>query len=173
MKTLSWDKYHGHLSSYDIRDLGYNYRTTEIQSALGLIQLKKLDRNNQKRKRLVKAYWKELQGAEGVSIPFPGYETGPSYHLFPVLISPSIPRDRVMDGLRGHGIQASIHYPPIHLFSLYRRQFGYKYGVLPKTEEVSRREVTLPLHPGMNEEDVRWIAKKFRRVIQNAKRGSV
>jgi dTDP-4-amino-4,6-dideoxygalactose transaminase len=171
MKTLSWDKYRGHLSSYDIGDLGYNYRTTEIQSALGLIQLKKLDRNNQKRRKLVKAYRRELQGTEGISIPFPGYGTGPSYHLFPVLISPSIPRDKVMEGLRGHGIQTSIHYPPIHLFSLYRKEFGYKKGMLPKTEEVSRREVTLPLHPGMNGEDVRWIAKKLRGVIQNVKQG--
>jgi dTDP-4-amino-4,6-dideoxygalactose transaminase len=166
MKALSWDKYRGHLSSYDIGDLGYNYRTTEIQSALGLVQLKKLDRNNQKRRRLVKAYRRELQGAEGVSLPFPGYGTGPSYHLFPVLISPSIRRDDVMDALRGHGIQTSIHYPPIHLFSLYRKEFGYKKGMLPKTEEVSRRELTLPLHPLMGEEDVCWIANKLSEAMR-------
>jgi dTDP-4-amino-4,6-dideoxygalactose transaminase len=166
MKALSWDKYRGHLSSYDIGDLGYNYRTTEIQSALGLVQLRKLKRNNQKRRKLVEAYRRELQGTEGISIPFPKYGTGPSYHLFPVLISPSIPRDKVMDGLRGHRIQTSIHYAPVHLFSLYRKEFGYKKGMLPKTEEVSRREVTLPLHPGMDGDDVRWIAKKLRGVIR-------
>jgi len=166
MKALSWDKYRGHLSSYDIGDLGYNYRTTEIQSALGFVQLKKLDRNNQKRRKLVEAYRKELQGTGGISVPFPKCGTGPSYHLFPVLISPSIPRDKVMDGLRGHGIQTSIHYPPIHLFSLYRRQFGYKKGMLPKTEEVSRREITLPLHPGMDVKDVNWIAGKLKDVTR-------
>jgi dTDP-4-amino-4,6-dideoxygalactose transaminase len=166
MKALSWDKYRGHLSSYDIRDLGYNYRTTEIQSALGLVQLRKLNRNNQKRSKLVEAYRRELQGTEGISIPFPRYGTRPSYHLFSILISPSIPRDKVMEGLRSLGIQTSIHYPPIHLFSLYRRQFGYKKGMLPKTEEVSRGEITLPLHPGMDGDDVRWIAKKLRGVIR-------
>jgi dTDP-4-amino-4,6-dideoxygalactose transaminase len=165
MKALSWDKYRGHLSSYDIGDLGYNYRTTEIQSALGLVQLKKLDRDNQKRRKLVETYRNELQGSKGISIPFPKHGTGPSYHLFPILISPSFRRDKVMDGLRGHGIQTSIHYPPVHLFSLYRRQFGYKKGMLPKTEEVSQREITLPLHPLMDGDDVRWIAKKLREVI--------
>ena len=50
MKALSWDKYRGHLSSYDIEIFGYNYRTTEIQSALGLVQLKKLERNNRRRR---------------------------------------------------------------------------------------------------------------------------
>jgi dTDP-4-amino-4,6-dideoxygalactose transaminase len=173
MKALSWDKYRGHLSRYDIGDLGYNYRTTEIQSALGLVQLRKLNLNNQKRRKLVEAYRRELQGTEGISIPFPKYGPGPSYHLFCVLISPSIPRDKVMDGLRGHGIQTSIHYAPVHLFSLYRRQFGHKKGMLPKTEEVSRREVTLPLHPGMDGDDVRWIAKKLRGVIRNLKQGRV
>jgi dTDP-4-amino-4,6-dideoxygalactose transaminase len=173
MKALSWDKYRGHLSAYDIAELGYNYRTTEIQSALGFVQLKKLDRNNEKRRKLVKDYRKELQGTDGISIPFSRYGTGPSYHLFPVLISPSIPRDKVIDDLRGHGIQTSVHYPPIHLFSLYRRQFGHKEGMLPKTEEVSEREVTLPLHPGMDEDNVRWIAKKLRGVVQNLKQGRI
>ena len=166
MKALSWDKYRGHLSSYDIVELGYNYRTTEIQSALGFVQLKKLNRNNHKRRKLVEAYRKGLQGTSGISAPFPKCGTGPSYHLFPLLISPSIRRDKVMDGLRGHGIQTSIHYPPIHLFSLYRRQFGYKKGMLPKTEEVSRREITLPLHPGMDVKDVNWIAGKLKDVMR-------
>jgi dTDP-4-amino-4,6-dideoxygalactose transaminase len=173
MKALSWEKYRGHLSLYDIEGLGYNYRTTEIQSALGLVQLGKLNRNNQKRRRLVEAYRRELQGIEGISIPFLLYRTGPSYHLFPVLISSSIPRDKMMDKLKGHGIQTSIHYPPIHLFSLYRKQFGCKKGMLPKTEEVSRREVTLPLHPGMDGDDVRWIAKKLKGVIRDLKQGRV
>jgi dTDP-4-amino-4,6-dideoxygalactose transaminase len=166
MEALSWDKYRGHLSSYDIGALGYNYRTTEIQSALGLAQLKKLDRNNKKRKRLVEIYRKELQEGEGISIPFSKFKGNPSYHLFPILLAPSIDRNKVMERLKDFGIQTSIHYPPVHLFSLYRKRFGYKKGMLPNTEEVSRREVTLPLHPRMNEKDVRWIAKKVKEAIK-------
>jgi dTDP-4-amino-4,6-dideoxygalactose transaminase len=71
-----------------------------------------------------------------------------------------------MEALKKLGIQTSVHYPPVHLFSLYRKKFGYREGMLPKTEEVSRREVTLPLHPQMSGEDVRWIAKKVKEVIQ-------
>ncbi len=165
MEALSWDKYRGHLSSYDIRGLGYNYRTTEIQSALGLVQLRKLDRNNRKRKRLVEIYRKELQEVEEISIPFPKFKGNPSYHLFPILLAPSIDRKKVMERLKDFGIQASVHYPPVHLFSLYRKRFGYKMGMLPKTEEVSRREVTLPLHPRMKQEDVKWIVKRMKDVI--------
>ena len=166
METLSWDKYRGHLSSYDIRGLGYNYRTTEIQSALGLVQLRKLDRNNKKRKRVVEIYQRELQGIEGISIPFLKFKGNPSYHLFPILLAPSINRDRVMEKLKDFGIQSSIHYPPVHLFSLYRNQFGYQKGDLPKTEEVSQREMTLPLHPWMKWKDVKWITKKIKEILQ-------
>ncbi|MCJ7748113.1 MAG: DegT/DnrJ/EryC1/StrS family aminotransferase [Desulfobacterales bacterium] len=172
MEMLSWDKYRGRLSSYDIEGLGYNYRTTEIQSALGLAQLKKLDRNNRKRKTLVEAYRKELQEVKGISIPFLQFQGHPSYHLFPILVHnkqkalSSILRDRVMEGLRNFKIQTSVHYPPVHLFSLYRKNFGYKKGMLPKTEEVSGREITLPLHPRMDGKDVKWIAKKLKEVIK-------
>jgi len=165
METLSWDKYRGHLSSYDIRRLGYNYRIPEIQSALGLVQLRKMDRNNRKRKRLVEVYREELEGVKGIYLPFAAFKGNLSYHLFPILIDPSLNRNKVMDGLKGFGIQTSVHYPPVHLFSLYRMQFGYKKGMLPKTEEVGLREMTLPLHPRMKIENVKWIAKKLKSVI--------
>lgn len=166
MKSLSWDKYRGRLSSYDIERLGYNYRTTEIQSVLGLVQLKKLDRNNRKRKRLVEAYFKELQRVKGISLPFSQAIGTPSYHLFSILLTSDIDRGKVMEKLKHFGIQTSVHYPPVHLFSLYRKRFGFKEGMLPNTEEVSRRELTLPLHPLMNPGDVRWIAKRLKDVIR-------
>ena len=165
MEALSWDKYRGHVSSYDIEGLGYNYRTTEIQSALGLAQLKKLNRNNRKRKKLVELYVNGLQEIEGISIPFLKFKGQPSYHLFPILVAPHIDRNKVMEKLKHFGIQTSVHYPPVHLFSFYRRGFGLKRGMLPKTEEVSRREATLPLHPKMDAEDVKWIAKRVIEVI--------
>jgi dTDP-4-amino-4,6-dideoxygalactose transaminase len=166
MKALSWDKYRGHLSSYDIDELGYNYRTTEVQSALGLVQLGKMDRNNQKREKLVETYRKELQETKGLSLPFSQWGDRPSYHLFSILTAPSVKREKVMEGLRRHGIQTSIHYPPIHLFSLYRKSFGYREGMLPRTEEVSQRVITLPLHPLMNVRDVKWIAEKVKEVLK-------
>jgi dTDP-4-amino-4,6-dideoxygalactose transaminase len=168
MKALSWDKYRGHLSSYDIDALGYNYRTTEVQSALGLVQLRKMDRNNQKRAKLVEAYRRGLQDAEGISIPFSQWGGRPSYHLFSILVAGSIKREKVMEGLRRHGVQTSIHYPPIHLFSLYRKTFGYQKGMLPITEEVSQRVMTLPLHPLMKVRDVKWIVEKVKSVISES-----
>jgi len=166
METLSWDKYRGRASSYDIGTLGYNYRTTEIQSALGLIHLRKLDRYNKKRKRLTEIYRKELEGTEGISIPFYRFNGNPSYHLFPILIASTVDRNQVMEKMKDFRIQTSVHYPPVHLFSLYRKEFGYKRGMLPKTEEVARRGMTLPLHPRMDVGDVKWIAKKLKEMVK-------
>jgi dTDP-4-amino-4,6-dideoxygalactose transaminase len=173
MEVLSWDKYRGHLSSYDIVGLGYNYRITEIQSALGWVQLKKLDKNNRKRNRLVEVYRKNLVGVEGISIPFRRWKGNFSYHLFPILVRgeqadhSSLQRDRLMQGLKNFRIQTSVHYPPVHLFSLYRKRFGLKAGMLPKTEKASRMEMTLPLHPGMDEADVEWIVEKIKKMVKS------
>ncbi len=172
MRALSWDKFRGRLSSYDIETLGYNYRTTEIQSALGLIQLKKLERNNRKRGRLVETYRKALQDVPGIVIPFRHFKGDYSSHLFPILLKGESPRnsqarrDQLIKELAEQGIQASVHYPPIHLFSLYRKSFGYRSGMLPKTEEVSRCVITLPLHPRMSAADAKWISKKVEEIVK-------
>ena len=166
MKGLSWDKYRGRLSSYDVGGLGYNYRTTEIQSALGLVQLKKLDRNNKKRRRLVEVYQKEFQREGKILLPFSKFKGNPSYHFFPILVARPIDRNRLMEKLKNFGIQTSVHYPPVHLFSLYRKRFGFKLGMLPKTEGVSRREMTLPLHPRMNLREVSEIVNKLKGLME-------
>ena len=171
MRTLSWDKFRGHLSSYDIEVLGYNYRITEIQSALGLVQLKKLERNNRRRRRLVEVYRKELQDVSGILIPFVDFEGPYSYHLFPILISDESQtcgalRDQLMNDLKDGGIQASIHYAPVHLFSLYRKQFGYRTGMLPMTEAMSQRVITLPLHSRMAVTDVKRITQELKEIVK-------
>jgi dTDP-4-amino-4,6-dideoxygalactose transaminase len=171
MRALSWDKYRGHLSSYDVETLGYNYRTTEIQSALGRIQLKKLERNNRKRKGLVGVYRKELREVPGILLPFLRFNGDYSHHLFPILVKdengrPSkYLRDQLMVQLRDRGVQTSIHYPPVHLFSLYRKVFGYQGGMLPVTEEVSRGILTLPLHPRMGRVDATRIAHEVKEIV--------
>lgn len=171
MKALSWDKFRGHLSSYDIEVLGYNYRITEVQSVLGLVQLKKLERNNRRRRRLVEVYRKELQDVSAILVPFVGLEGPYSYHLFPILINGESQaraalRDQLMRDLKDAGIQASLHYPPVHLFSLYRQRFGYKTGMLPMTEAMSQRVITLPLHARMTMTDVKGITRKVKEIVK-------
>ena len=157
MTTLTWNRHKGHAHSYDVVDMGFNYRINEIASAIGSVQLKKLGENNERRRKIVEEYRKKLKDISGISVPFKDHKEKPSCHIFPILLSESINRDEFMDGLKEKGIQTSIHYPPVHLFTYYRKMFGFKEGMLPKTEFVGEHEVTLPLYPMMNVEDVKHV----------------
>ncbi len=151
MTSLTYDRHHGHAHSYDVVDLGYNYRIDEIRSALGIEQLKKLHNNNQLRKTLTERYWHALAKTK-VSLPFREHDGLSSFHILPILLPNEIDRNQFMNSLQEQGIQSSIHYPATHQFSYYRSRFGEE--SLPKTEEISMREVTLPLYPSMGTDRV-------------------
>jgi dTDP-4-amino-4,6-dideoxygalactose transaminase len=153
MTSLSWDRYKGHASSYDVKDLGFNYRITEIASAIGRTQLKKLNKNNQKRAMITEKYKKSLKDVNGLALPFYRYRGKPSYHLFPVIFPNQNRRDHIQSVLREAGIQTSIHYPPVHRFEYYRKRYSAE-GGLPVTEDVAARELSLPLFPGMTQEQI-------------------
>lgn len=148
MTSLTWDRHRGHAYSYDVVDLGYNYRLDEMRSALGLVQLRKLAANNASRRRITLAY-RDAYKSSGLGIPFAGGEGEPAYHIFPVLLPDGTDRTGFIDQMRSQGIQTSIHYPPIHQFEYYRARYP---GIsLHITEQVGLREVTLPLYPGMDD----------------------
>jgi len=157
MTTLTLDRHKGHASSYDVLELGYNYRIDEIRSAMGMVQLEKLEHNNLRRKEMVALYQKGLAGISKVKVPFANPCGASSHHIFPLLLDADINRDKLVEWLKVRGIQTSIHYPPIHLFDFYRRTFGFKEGLLPITEDVAKRELTLPLYPSMRAQDVQYV----------------
>jgi len=165
MTTLTWDRHKGHAHSYDVAGLGFNYRIDEIRAAIGLIQLGKLGHNNERRKHIVEEYEKQLQGIPEISIPFNTFVGKPSYHIFPILLAETVSREALIENLKADGVQTSIHYPPIHLFTYYRNRFGYNEGLLPITEKAGTQEITLPLHPLMKEEDVEYIVSKIKEAL--------
>jgi dTDP-4-amino-4,6-dideoxygalactose transaminase len=167
MTTLTWDRHKGHAHSYDVEDLGFNYRINEMASALGLVQLKKSDKNNGKRRKIVEEYRKRLKDMSGISVPFENHKEKSSCHIFPILLYEGINRNEFMDKLKERGIQTSIHYPPIHLFTYYRKMFEFKEGMLSKTEFVGEHEVTMPLYPKMNSENVKYIATCIGGIIND------
>jgi len=161
MTSLTLDRYKGHAFSYDVIELGHNYRIDEIRSALGLVQLNKLEANNQKREVLTNRYRKNLAEINWLSSPFKNQSNKPAYHLFPILC-PKVKREDFMKYLRSRGIQTSIHYPPVHLFSFYRQKFSTKEGDLPLTEAIARKEVTLPMSPILTIENIDRIVEEIK-----------
>ena len=163
MTTVTLDRYRGHAYSYDVTMLGYNYRLDELRAALGLVQLKHLLEWNSRRRELTRIYRHLISiHVPEVMIPFkPEHET--SAHLMPVLLPRGVDRRRVMEELRQNGVQTSIHYPPVHHFTYYRDSFPNT--SLPKTEEFTTRELTLPLHPLLREADMEYIVAVLAKAI--------
>lgn len=164
MTTLTWDRHKGHAWSYDVVDLGYNYRIDEIRAALGLEQLKKLPRNNARRAELTQLYRETMQeAAPEITIPFESHPGQSSHHILPALLPKNIERVTVMNHLKSQGIQTSIHYPPVHSFTAYRELA--RAAQLPLTDDIARHEITLPLYPTMKDEDVLSVVQEIRAIL--------
>ena len=151
MSVLSFDRFKGRAVSYDVESPGLNYRIHEISSALGLVQLQKLEEANNNRKKIVEYYYERLDGVSPVSIPYRHFSRGkPNYHIMPVLLSESTDRAAVIESMKQDEVQTSIHYPAIQGFSAYKD----KINKTPKAEYVCAHELTLPLYPAMAKSDV-------------------
>jgi dTDP-4-amino-4,6-dideoxygalactose transaminase len=152
MTTLTWDRHRGHAHSYDVDAHGYNYRLDEIHAALGRVQLRKLRKNNEHRKRLVQEYKNRLSGLPGWTIPFADYHGDSAYHLAVLVAPDEKQRTRVAGALREARIQTSLHYPSIPQFKAFQ---AFEADSLPKSGEYCRRAITLPLFPSMTSEQIK------------------
>lgn len=154
MTATTLDRHKGRAHSYDVVELGYNYRMDELRAAIGLAQLERLAGWNERRRSLAELYRRELGFIDGVSVPFGGWAKT-SAHIMAALLPEGSSREAVMDEMRERGVQTSVHYPPAHRFTYHSRRFP---GVsLPVTERFSARELTLPLYPGLADEDVKHV----------------
>lgn len=151
MSVPSFDRHLGRAASYDVELPGLNYRIDEIRSALGLVQLGKLDGANQQRKGLVEYYFRRLDSIGSIAIPYRYFSRGkPNYHIMPVLFSAVVDRSKVIESMKEDEVQTSIHYPAIQNFTSYKN----KINNTPRAEYVSAHELTLPLYPSMTFEEV-------------------
>jgi dTDP-4-amino-4,6-dideoxygalactose transaminase len=163
MTSLTWDRHKGHAWSYDVLDLGYNYRIDEIRSALGRVQLRKLARNNELRRERTALYWELLQElCPALGLPFRAHAGLSACHLLPVLLPQGASREAFMEAMKRRGIQTSIHYPPIHHFSAYRALWSASRPGLEQTEAIAAREVTLPLYPALSAAGVLAVVEAAR-----------
>ena len=152
MTTLTWDRHRGHASSYDVVLPGFNYRLDEVRAVVGLAQLRRLSEENAARAEVVARYREMLDGANGLTMPFEPLEgEEPSHHLAVAVLPQAADRDAIRSALAEHGIQTSVHYPPIHGFTAYRDPSR---RAVPRTDAVAERILTLPLYGGLTAEQV-------------------
>jgi len=166
MSSLTWDRYLGHRHTYDVTEGGYNFRIDDLRAAILRIQLVSLERFNRLRGERVEWYRELLSEDDRWSIPLSRCEGESAHHLFVLVLSESIARDRIVRSLASRGIQSSIHYPPVHEFSFYRR-------ILPPpshlgvTEAIGRRILTLPLYPELTRDQVETVCSSLNEAAEH------
>jgi dTDP-4-amino-4,6-dideoxygalactose transaminase len=155
MTSGTYQRLNSRTPTYDVTMLGFNYRLDELRAAIGLVQLGNLLKWNEIRRDLSGHYRRLIaEHCPQVVVPFSQTWTS-AYHILPVLLPSHVNRQEVVDHLRANDIQTTIHYTPVHTLTLYRKM--YPDIVLPKTEAVAARELTLPLHPLMTVATVEYI----------------
>jgi perosamine synthetase len=145
--------------------LGFNYRLTDIASALGLAQLERLDGMLAARARVADWYREALAGSDlGLPCPDAGGDVR-GWFVFVVQVPRGVDRDGVIGALRERGVQSKPYLPAIHLMSYYRERFGHREGEFPVCEDVAARSIALPFFPDMTEGQVARVASALRQVL--------
>ncbi|MCK4828621.1 DegT/DnrJ/EryC1/StrS family aminotransferase, partial [bacterium] len=145
---------------YEQIALGYNYRITDIQCALGVSQLKKLARFRKRRREIVNQYNAAFKDPAFIQTPFEANSCDSNFHLYVLLFDfekIKIDRAEFMLELQQKGIQTQVHYIPVHLQPYFRRSFGTKVGNCPNAEQYYQKCLSIPLYPGMTDEDVKKV----------------
>jgi len=138
--------------SMDVDVLGGKFNLTDIAAAIGLGQLKRLDEFTIRRRELAQRYFSGIDKTLGVQLPLADFANS-NWHMFQVLLPDGTDRGAFIAGMREKGIGIGVHYPALHLFSLYR-SMGFKPGDFPQAERIGAATVTLPLFPTMQDADV-------------------
>lgn len=150
---------------YEIEDAGWKYNMTDIQAALGLHQIKKLDSFIDIRRKYANIYNNSLKGINGVITPFEDPRAKHIYHLYPLLLL-THNRNEFIEEMHKKGIGCSVHFIPLHLHPFYRRM-GFSKGDYPNAEWVYEREVSLPLYPKMTMHDVEFVMASAINILQS------
>lgn len=148
----------------DFDDIGSNYRMTDIQAAVGLVQLRKLDSFNARRIEIAKTYTEGLQGIRGLRLPFVSPQVKHVFHVYTVLVEPefSMNKEDFMWVLYTQKrIKVWSHYAPIHFSTAYRNR-GHREGECPVAEKMFQKYVSIPIHPRMTEQSIHYVLDSIR-----------
>ena len=147
-----WNRYSGGGWEYDVIDNGNKYNSTDINAALGLVQLKKLEWMKNERTKIARMYDEAFEGKiKTISIK---QDRETSYHLYVIKVNN---RDKLYNKLKEKGIGTSVHFIPIHKLTYYRKKFNYKDEHYPVANEVFQKSLSLPIYPGLKLKEIEYI----------------
>ena len=146
-------------------ELGFNYRLTDLQCALGINQLRKLPHWIARREAIADRYDRAFSELHQLRVPCRRPETTHGWHLYSIQLVSPVCRDDIFRALRAQNIGANVHYTPVYLHPFYRSKFGYQPGIYPAAERAANRILTLPIFPGMSDTDVDDVISAVRNSV--------
>ena len=153
--------------------LGYNYRVSDINCALGIAQMKRIDEILAKREKVAAMYKDKLSDISEIELPYVSPDVKISWFVYVIKLGGNFKRDkreRILDGLRRKGIGCSNYFQPIHLQPFYKEMFGYKKGDFPVTESISERTIALPFYNNITEEQIDYITRNLENILKGSNR---
>lgn len=153
---------------YEMIDVGYNYRLTDIQAALLISQLEKLEQFSNRRKAIVNRYNDVFSGMEGLIVQQEIPESDTTRHLYIIQLDQeklSCTRREFFDAMAAENVQCQVHYVPVYWFPVYKR-LGHEVGECPNAERIYRNCMSIPLYPAMTDEDVEDVIKAVQKCVQ-------
>lgn len=148
---------------YEMTDLGFNYRLTDIQAALGVSQLSRAEQGLARRREIARKYDEAFAHIKEIKTPYRATDVNHAFHLYVIQVPD---RKKLYDFLRSHGILAQVHYAPLHLMPYYR-QFGWKEGDLPVVEDYYAHCLSLPMFPTLTDEEQQFVIEKTIMGVKN------
>ena len=174
MSRDAWKRYDkGGSWRYEVLAPGFKYNMTDIQAALGLWQLRKLERFQERRRDVVAAYQAAFADQDALELPVERPWVKHAWHLYVLRLRSSalrIGRDRFIEELAARNIGTSVHFIPIHLHPYYRDKYGYRVGSFPVTDDSCQRMISLPLNPRLSEQDVTDVVDAVCDVVRTYRR---
>lgn len=174
MSRDAWRRYDkGGSWRYEVLAPGFKYNMTDIQASLGLWQLKKLAGFQERRRAVVRMYCAAFRDDDALELPAERPEVEHAWHLYVLRLRPDalrIERDRFIDELTARNVGTSVHFIPIHLHPYYRDKYGYAPQRFPVALDAYRRMLSLPLHPGLSDDDVADVIDAVLDVVRTFRR---
>lgn len=164
-------RYSGTYQHWDMLCMGYKANMFDIQAALLLPQISKIEGNLKKRRAVYQSYVKAFGAMAGISFPEILPRTTHAHHLFTLWVNPLL-RDAFTKKLQGQGIGVAVNYRPVHLLSYYRQTFGFREGMFPKAESIGGSTLSLPFYPQLREKAVSQVIEAVQRVAGELAPGS-
>lgn len=170
----AWKRYSNEGSwYYEVVEAGYKYNMTDIQAALGIAQLKKLEWMWERRKQIAEKYTEAFKNSELITPPHVKQDRISAWHLYVIklnLEALNIDRAKFIEELKARGISTSVHFIPLHKHPFYRNSFGYEAKDFPNAEWVYERIISLPIYPGLTDDDVEQIVEEVSSIAKKFKK---